>query len=102
MIMLLWRVSGGHSKVSLFITVVTRQERRPFERSPNTSRSFTIGKEGKQGWGTYPRLTMSGSSMQGRLQHERRFRVHYCHRGSMVRGLVLAEVRSFIVEHCED
>ena len=26
-----------------------------------------VGKDGKHGWGTFPRLSMSGSSMQGRL-----------------------------------
>jgi len=29
-----------------------------------------VGKDGKRGWGTYPRPSMSGNSMQGRLQHE--------------------------------
>ena len=40
-------------------------------RSPNTSRSSTIGNGGKHGWVIYPRLSMKGSSMQGGLQHER-------------------------------
>ncbi len=33
----------------------------------------TIGKDGKHDWGTYPRLSMSGSPTQGRLQHEECF-----------------------------
>ena len=73
MIMLPWRASGVRSKMSLFITVATRQGNRPSGRSPNTSRSSTIGKDGKHGWGTYPRLSMSDSSMQGRSQHEKYF-----------------------------
>src|SRR5512135_1589121 len=70
MIMLPWRVSGVHLKMSLFITVATGQGNRPFGRSPNTSRYSIIGKDGKHGWDTYPRLSMSGSSMQGRRLHE--------------------------------
>ena len=70
MIMPPWRASGVRSKMSLSITVATRQGSRPSGRSLNTSRSSTIGKDGKHGWGTYPRLSMSGGSMQGRLLHE--------------------------------
>jgi hypothetical protein len=36
-------------------------------------RYSTIGKDGKHGWGTYPRLSMSGNFTQGRLQHEECF-----------------------------
>jgi len=45
----------------------------PPGRSPSTSRYSTIGKDGKHGWGTYPRLSMSGNFMQYRLQHEESF-----------------------------
>src|SRR4030043_2160634 len=89
--MLLWRASGERSRTSLSITVATRRENRLFGRSPNTSRYSTIGKDGKHGWGTYPRLTMNGSSMQGRLQHERKFGVHYCHQGSICLWFELEE-----------
>ena len=54
----------------------------PPGRSPNASRYSTIGKDGKHVWGTFLRLSMSGSSMQGRLQHKRAFCVHYLHQGS--------------------
>jgi hypothetical protein len=57
----------------LFNSVVTRQEKRLFERLPSTSRSSTIGKGGKHGWGIYAQLSLSGSSMQGRWPHERYF-----------------------------
>jgi len=56
-------------------------KRRCTRRSPNTSRYSTIGKDGKHLWGTFLRLSMSGSSMQGRLQHTRAFHVHYLHQG---------------------
>src|SRR4030042_6623488 len=86
MIMLPWRASGVRSKMSLSTTVATRRENKLSGRSPSTSRYSTIGKDGKHGWGTYPRLTMNGSSMQGRVQHERKFGVHYCHQGSVLQG----------------
>jgi putative transposase len=67
MIMLPWRASGVRSRTSLSITVASRRENRLSRRSRNTSRYSTIGKDGKHGWGTYPRLSMNGSSMQGKL-----------------------------------
>jgi len=73
MIMLPWRASGVRSKMSLSITVATRRENKLSGRSPSTLRYSTIGKDGKHGWGTYPRLSMSGNFMQGRLQHEECF-----------------------------
>jgi len=70
MITLRWRASGVRSKMSLSITVATRQGNKPSGRSLNISRYSTIGRDGRNDWGTYPRLSMSGSSMQGRLLHE--------------------------------
>ncbi len=54
----------------------TREQAIP-EITEYIERYFTIAKDGKHDWGTYPRLSMNGSSMQGRLQHDRVFRVHY-------------------------
>ena len=68
--MLPWRASGVHLRTSLFTTAGTRQGNKPFERSPNTSRSFTIGRDGRNGWDTYLRRSTSGSSMQARSLHE--------------------------------
>ena len=44
--------------------------------------SSTIGKGDKHGWGTSPRLSLSGSSMQNRPPPERKLRVLYCRQGS--------------------
>jgi transposase len=46
--------------------------------SPSTLRYWVkVNRDGKHGWGTYPRLSMSGSSTQGRLHRKRALRVHY-------------------------
>ena len=60
-----------------FTSGLSKAQNKQNEQDSYISFHSTICREGKHGWHTYPRLSMSGSSLQDRLQHEGTFRVRY-------------------------